>query len=75
MLYGETNIIKKKPHKPDGPNKIPKTQICVNLTFCRYKIVREVCRELGWSYFSHDELNLNCDLLWYDFATSQEILG
>lgn len=75
MNFGETDLIRGKKKQPDGPHKLPKNQICVNLTYCRYKIVKEVCKELGWTYFSHDEMNLNCDILWYDFATSQEMLG
>ena len=70
MFYGETILKRKKKEKEDGPSKLPKSQICINLTHCRYKIVKDVCHELGWKTFHNDEFNSNCDVFWYDFATS-----
>lgn len=51
MYFGETNIIKTKKKLPEGPNKLPKNKITINLTYCRYKILREICKELNWNYF------------------------
>lgn len=70
----EKNEIKKK-NKNEGPKKIPKKKICVNLTNCKYKIVQEVLeKKLNFKIFKNDEENLNCDIIWYDAATNNDLL-
>mgnify|MGYP002715396159 CR=1 FL=1 len=60
---------------PDGPDKLPRLRVCINLSDCKYAVHGEVCRQLGWEVFRNDESNLNCDVIWNDAAVNQDILG
>jgi tubulin polyglutamylase TTLL6/13 len=55
---------------------LPKHTICINLTDCRYDVIRHVCQTmLKWNVITDDENNMNCDIMWNDTACNQSLLG
>jgi len=61
---------------PDGPSKLPRNAVCINLTDCKYDVIRHVCKNmLNWQVITRDEMNMNCDIMWNDTACNQDILG
>lgn len=54
---------KRKNSEKDGPKKIPRDKLCVNLTQCKHKIFHKVFEERNWQIIKNDEENRNCDLI------------
>lgn len=60
----------------DGPLKLPKSKICINLTDAKYDVIHHVCKKvLKWQIIQNDEENMNCDIIWNDTACNQDLLG
>ena len=60
----------------DGPLKLPKKQICINLTNCSYDVIRHTCEKiLGWKVFQNDAENTNCDIIWNDSNSNENLLA
>lgn len=78
MFYGETNEKQRKikyNKDKEEVQRIPKKQICANLSSCKYQIIYDVCESLNWKIISNDETNLNCDVLWYDMSQANDVLS
>jgi tubulin polyglutamylase TTLL6/13 len=61
---------------PNGPTKLPRNAICINLSDCKYEVIRHVCKNmLKWNVITNDETNMNCDVLWNDGTCHQDVLG
>jgi tubulin polyglutamylase TTLL6/13 len=74
----ESPRVKQRPssYHPDGPGKLPRHTICINLSDCKYEVIRHVCKSmLNWQIITNDETNMNCDIMWNDTACNQDLLG
>lgn len=64
------------PKQQDGPSRLPKNTICINLSDAKYDVIHHVCgKMLGWQIIKNDEDNMNCDIIWNDTACNQDLLG
>ena len=61
--------------KPDGPKKLLKNRICVNLSNCKYKVVENVCKARNYRIIKNDEENMNFDIIFTDLSCNQDFLG
>ena len=60
----------------EGPAKLPKNNICINLSDAKYDVIHHVCKNmLNWQIIKNDEENMRCDIIWNDTACNQDILG
>lgn len=76
LLAENPLAIKNKNEPKDGPSGLPKTRICINLTHCVYDIVKHTCEKLlNWRVIKYDEENLNCDVIWNDAFSNEELLA
>jgi tubulin polyglutamylase TTLL6/13 len=65
-----------RPPKKDGPARLPKHSICINLSDAKYDVIHHVCQKmLGWQVVTNDENNMHCDIIWNDTACNQDLLG
>ena len=67
----------KRPRNPNKlPSKLPRNQICVNMTDCSYALIEHVFENiLNWKTIKDDPEDYNCDIIWSDSSCNQDMLG
>lgn len=69
-------FIRNKNKGPKVPPRLPRNQIAINLTDCKFSVIRYVASKvMGWKVIDDDPENFNCDIIWNDTACNQHIMG
>ena len=72
--YSFFKVIRDQNQEKDGPKKIPKKTLCVNLTQCKFALFEKIFKKRNWRIIKNDYENLKCDLIFCSLSNNQDLL-